>query len=34
VDARYTKEYLGDRMSVRDYANWATKYVDDNLGAK
>jgi len=34
IDDRYNKEFLADKLGVKDYANWVTKYVDDNLGAK
>ena len=34
IDERYQKEFLADKLGLRDYAAWVTKYVDDNLGAK
>ncbi|HEV2126904.1 MAG TPA: hypothetical protein VGW38_29490, partial [Chloroflexota bacterium] len=34
INDRYTKEFMADKLGVKEYANWATKYVDDNLGAK
>jgi multiple sugar transport system substrate-binding protein len=34
IDARYNSEFLADKLGVKEYATWVTKYVDDNLGAK
>jgi hypothetical protein len=34
IDARYNNEFLADKLGVKEYAAWVTKYVDDNLGAK
>jgi ABC-type glycerol-3-phosphate transport system substrate-binding protein len=34
IDDRYNKEFLADKLGVKEYATWVTKYVDDNLGAK
>lgn len=34
IDQRYTKEFLADKLGVKEYATWVTKYVDDNLGAR
>lgn len=34
IDGRYNKEFLADKLGVKEYATWVTKYVDDNLGAK
>ncbi|MBI3973368.1 MAG: extracellular solute-binding protein [Chloroflexi bacterium] len=33
IDERYNKEFLADKLGVKEYATWVTKYVDDNLGA-
>ena len=34
IDARYTSEFLADKLGENEYAAWVTKYVDDNLGAR
>jgi ABC-type glycerol-3-phosphate transport system substrate-binding protein len=34
IDARYLNEFMADKLGVREFAAWVTKYVDDNLGAR
>jgi hypothetical protein len=33
LDARY-KELMADKLAVREYATWATKFINDNLDAR